>query len=113
MTGTPEWFQPLHILTSHFTFSRRAKLADFYAHESAHGIDGPGHELSQSRAWHEVWAHEVRDNDSFTRQAREDPREALSEVGSLLLGGGITARELALLCPGVVRFWHEDPGLLA
>jgi hypothetical protein len=92
---------------------RKANLADFYAHEFAHGIDGTSHQLSNSREWREVWAEDIRDNDGFSRKAREDHREAFSEVGSLLLGGGISARELALLYPGVVRFWRDDQALLA
>jgi hypothetical protein len=30
-----------------------------------------------------------------------------SEVGSLRLGGAVTAAEVAILCPGVVGFWPD------
>jgi hypothetical protein len=92
---------------------RDARLVDFYAHEIAHGIDGIGHQLSDSKGWGQVWAYEILGNDAFTTKAQDDHREAFSEVGSLLLGGAISAKELALLCPGVVRFWRDQHKLLA
>lgn len=92
---------------------RSASIADFYAHELTHGIDGTDHELSDSVEWRKVWAEEILGNTDFTKKAQEDLREAFSEVGSLLLGGGISANELALLCPGVVDFWRKRHKLLA
>jgi hypothetical protein len=92
---------------------RAARLADFHAHELAHGIDGTSHALSDSKEWGAVWADEILGNDAFTSKAQEDYREAFSEVGSLLLGGSMSARELALLCPGVVGFWRDRHQLLA
>jgi hypothetical protein len=92
---------------------RQATITDFHAHELTHGIDGVNHGLSESEAWGDVWAEEIVGNDAFTRKARADYREAFSEVGSLLLGAGISANELALLCPGVVRFWKARHRLLA
>jgi hypothetical protein len=92
---------------------RQARLADFHGHELTHGIDGTSHELSDSKEWGKVWADEIVGNDAFTAKAREDCREAFSEVGSLLLGGAISANELAPVCPGVVRFWRDSHNLLA
>jgi hypothetical protein len=92
---------------------RGARLVDFHAHELAHGIDGTNHELSDSKEWVEIWADEILGNDDFTCKAQENCREAFGEVGSLLLGGGISAHELVLLCPGVVGFWRDRHQLLA
>ena len=92
---------------------RAAQLGEFYAHELTHAIDGVGHELSDSREWRKAWAVDIVGNNAFTQKAQADHHEAFSEVGGVLLSGGMSGNQLALICPDVVEFWRVHQQLLA
>lgn len=55
-------------------------------HELGHAIDGPGYQLSRNPEWRQIWEKEIRNNRSpegkfgLTKQATQDPREALAEA---------------------------------
>jgi hypothetical protein len=65
----------MHLNGGGILFKRPAKLVEFYAHEVAHAIDRPNHEISGGQEWQSAWAQEIRDMDFLSHEAKMSPEE--------------------------------------
>jgi len=97
----------LHLNGGGMLFGRVASLEEFYAHELTHALDGPHHEISESREWQEAWGAEIRDLEYLGENATRSPQEGFSEFGSLLLGSGIAQRDIRQVLPRCLKVWKE------
>ncbi len=90
------------------TESKTGRLAILYAHEFAHGIDGPKDTFSGSKKWREVWKKEMGKG-QLGQNAASSPSEGWADFGAALLG----LRASALLTKKLkdcLKFWR-DKGL--
>jgi hypothetical protein len=85
-------------------FGLPASLEEFQAHELAHGIDGAAHEFSDSTPWRKAWKAE---KDFFTHD-KENQREGWAEFGQLLLGKGITRKQMKEAMPKCLKVWEAN-----
>ena len=60
--------------------------AHVYAHEMAHAIDGPGHELSKSPDWQEAFTEELSKG-KLNKYSSTKASEGWAEFGRLILAG--------------------------
>lgn len=77
-----------------------------YAHEFAHGIDGPDKEISGSPEWRKAASEEI-DATSMTRYATTRPSEAFAEFGRLVLASGQTRKEIEARFPRCSAVWAK------
>ncbi len=54
----------------------------FHAHEMAHAIDGPQHEISNSPEWQQAWKEEIQPG-QLSKYAATTPAEGFAEFGRL------------------------------
>lgn len=85
-------------------FGLPASLEEFQAHELAHGIDGAAHEISDSTPWQKAWKAE---KDFFTH-GKESQGEGWAEFGQLLLGKGITRKQMKEAMPKCLKVWEAN-----
>ncbi len=97
----------LHLNGGGMLFGREAPLAEFYAHEMSHAIDGNNHEISNSAAWRKAWEtekHFLSDN------GRSIPSEGFAEFGQMIYATEITRKQMRQVMPQCLKVW-EDHGL--
>lgn len=80
-----------------------------YAHEFAHAVDGPAHELSGSPGWQAAWKAELSGR-RLNRYSATSPAEGFAEFGRLLLAGEHDPAAVRRHFPGCLAFW-EAAGL--
>lgn len=79
-----------------------------YAHEYAHAIDGPEHELSKTADWKAAWKAEAQ---MVSRYATKTPQEGFAEFGRLVYSSGLGEDQLRERYPKMMAHW-EGLGLL-
>lgn len=100
----------LHLDDCGRLFGKRAMLKEFYAHEIAHAIDGH-RQLSGTKEWRQAWQAEMADGGYLGTNSAKNPHEGWGDFGMLLLGSGISAKEIKEVMPRAIEFW-EKKGLI-
>ncbi len=85
-------------------FGRPASFEEIHAHELAHGIDGTGHEISESEPWKKAWKAE---RDFFTH-GKTSEAEGFAEFCQMLLGQGITRKQMKEAMPKCLKVWEAN-----
>lgn len=95
----------LHLNGSGKLFGRTAKLSEFYAHEVTHAIDGVAHEISSLQAWQTAWEAE---RELMSKNGQSKASEGFAEFGELLLGSGITRKQIKEVMPRCLKVWEKN-----
>jgi hypothetical protein len=99
--------QSLH-LNGYFYSKEEGKIpaATGYAHELTHAIDGPKHEISNSKEWQDAWESEVKSG-SLGQYATTKPSEGLAEFGRLVMTGKMNRQEVEKKYPKCSAVWEQ------
>jgi HK97 family phage portal protein len=89
---------------------KAASVGELHAHEFTHAIDGPSHELSNSKEWQHAWASELKGGNP-SKYASVKASEGFAEFGRMAYGQGKGAEELAKSFPKCAAYW-QSKGLL-
>ena len=96
---------------------QQSYTGDWYAHEMAHAIDGPGRQLSSSDEWDRAWQADIRRDAAgelshpVSRYASTSPSEGFAEFARLVYGVGTSVETLQTKYPAATAFF-EKHGLL-
>jgi hypothetical protein len=86
-------------------FGQSATLAEFYAHELTHAIDGNNHEISDSEAWKKAWNAE---RDFLNANGRKKPSEGFAEFGEMILGRIVSRTQMKDAMPKCLKIWEKN-----
>ena len=89
-------------------FGRPARQEEFYAHEITHALDRPNYEISSTDEWKAAWKAEIADSGYLSEDAQRSPQEGFAEFGVLMLGSGVSAKDVKQLMPKCVKVWRQQ-----
>ena len=101
----------MHLDGGGVLFGRPARQEEFFAHEMAHALDRPDYEISGTDEWYDAWNDEINATDYLSGEAKRSPQEGFADFGAMLLGSGVSAKQVKQLLPKCVKVW-EQRGIL-
>lgn len=78
---------------------------EIYAHEYAHAIDGPGHDLSKHADWKTAWQAEAGE---VSKYATKTPQEGFAEFGRIAYASGLDNEQLKQKFPKMAEYWEKN-----
>lgn len=77
-----------------------------YAHEFAHAIDGPGHEISGGAEWQQAWKKELGGG-ALSKYATTQASEGFAEFARLAYASDVDRRKIEQTFPRCVALWKK------